>query len=91
MFNEVKEFFSIFFNAIGFLAKLVLVVFLFSIPSLIALLLNHSFGLTTATIISVALCSMIVMACLYWLHRIWTNPHLTKTQKWDRSFGKNNT
>ncbi|QLB44794.1 hypothetical protein QMO40_06950 [Mannheimia bovis] len=91
MFSEVKEFFGIFLNALGFLVKLIFIVFLFAIPGLISLTLNHLFGLTAGTMIFVSLCSIMVMACLYWLYKIWTNPHLTRTQKWDRSFGKNYT
>lgn len=89
MFREVKEFFGIFFSAIGFLTKLVFVIFLCTIPAVIPLLLTHLFGLTVGTIIFLTLCSIIVMVCLYWLYKIWTNPDLTKAQKWDHSFGKN--
>lgn len=87
----MKEFFGIFFSAIAFLAKLAFIVFLCTIPALIPLLLTHMFGLNAGTIIFLTLCSLIVIACLYWLYKIWTNPHLTKAQKWDRSFGRNYT
>lgn len=91
MFREVKEFFDIFFNAVGFLAKLIFFAFCFLTPSLIILALNHLFGLTIGAIITLTLCGILVIVCLYWLYKIWTNPHLTKTQKWDHSFGKNHT
>lgn len=91
MLREVKEFFGIFFNVANFLSKLAFFVFLFFIPGLIVLALNHQFGLTVGTIITLTLCGILVMVGLYWLYKIWTNPHLTKAQKWDRSFGKNYT
>lgn len=91
MFREVKEFFSIFFNVAGILAKLMFFAFLFFVPGLIMLALNHLFGMAVGTAIVLALCNIITITGLYWIYKIWTNPNLTKAQKWERCFGKNYT
>lgn len=91
MFRDVRDLFSVIFDALRLFAKLMFILFILLIPALIALVLNNIFGLTISTIIILTLCSVMVIVGLYWLYKIWTNPNLSRTQKWNRSFGKNYT
>lgn len=58
------------------------------LPGLFYVFLNKSLGNNWAMIIGVSLSACVVLIGLYWLYKIWTNPTLTRKQKWARSFGK---
>lgn len=88
MLHDVRDLASVFFNAIGLLFKTIIIVGLFCLPAVSVVVLKQLFGYDIATLISVGVCGVVVIVGLYSLLKIWSDPDLSTSQKWDRSFGR---
>lgn len=87
MLHDVRDLAQVFFNAFDLLWKVILTVGLFCLPAVIGIVLKQVFGYDVATVIFIGLCSTVVMVGMYSLLRIWSNPDLSTSQKWNRNFG----
>lgn len=88
MLHDVRDLAGVLLNALGLFLKVIMIAGLCCLPVVIAVVLKQLFGYDVATLISVGVCGVVVIVGLYSLLKIWSDPDLSTSQKWDRSFGR---